>query len=309
MSARIRQHIRANVVGYMALFVALSGTAYAVDGPLAGQNQVGSEDIINEEVKREDIGSDAVRTGKVLNDTLLAEDIATGAISSSEVLNSTVSHFDLGTDSVRYPELAPGAFDPAEIAEIAPGFVFGIANDSIQSEEVSANSLNGSDIANDSIQSQEVSANSLDGSDINESTLEPSIDAVYATTGNDVSFGPEITSTDLDNPQNVITDNLPAGKWVVFGEVKIYNEGDVASRVECGIWTDDTLREITSKAIEEEFDDSNYDVPLPLTAAFTTSSPTTLRLACNKSTVLDFEDGILRPLTPDLVAIPVNSLG
>ena len=42
MSVRIAQHIRSNVVGYLALFVALSGTAYAIDGPLAGQNQVGS---------------------------------------------------------------------------------------------------------------------------------------------------------------------------------------------------------------------------------------------------------------------------
>ena len=45
MSGRIRQHIRSNVVGYVALFVALSGTAYAIDGPLPGQNQVGSEDM------------------------------------------------------------------------------------------------------------------------------------------------------------------------------------------------------------------------------------------------------------------------
>jgi hypothetical protein len=39
MSVRIREHIRSNVVGYVAVFIALSGTAYAVDGPLPGQNQ------------------------------------------------------------------------------------------------------------------------------------------------------------------------------------------------------------------------------------------------------------------------------
>lgn len=289
----------------MALFVALSGTAYAVDGPLPGQNQVGSEDIINEEVKRDDLGPDAVRTGKVLNETLLAEDIATGAISSSEVLNSTLSHFDLGTDSVRFPELDPGAFDPQEIAEVAPGFVFGIANDSIQSEEVSANSLNGSDIANDSIQSQEVSADSLTGSDINEASLAPSIDAVHAR-GNDLSFGSTITSTDLQNPTNVLTDNLNAGTWVVFAELKIYNADDDPTNVYCGIWTDDTQREISSKQIEAQFDDSNYDIHLPLTATFTTSSPTTLRLACFNG---DPDDGDLKPLSPDLVAIPVATVG
>ena len=186
MSARIAQHIRSNVYGLIAVFIALGGTALAVDGPLPGQNQVGSDDIINGEVKRDDLGPDAVRTGKVLNETLLAEDIATGGVSSSEVLNSTLTHFDLGADSVRYAELDPLAFDPAEIAEVAPGFVFGIANDSIQSEEVSADSLNGSDIANDSIQSQEVSANSLTGSDINEASLTPSIHAVAGSGNGDL---------------------------------------------------------------------------------------------------------------------------
>jgi hypothetical protein len=50
--ARIWRHIRSNMVGYVALLLALGGTAYAVDGPLAGQNQVGSEDIINGAVKK-----------------------------------------------------------------------------------------------------------------------------------------------------------------------------------------------------------------------------------------------------------------
>ena len=50
MSSRIADHIRRNVYGLIAIFIALSGTAYAVDGPLAGQNQVGSADIINGEV-------------------------------------------------------------------------------------------------------------------------------------------------------------------------------------------------------------------------------------------------------------------
>lgn len=31
MSRRIGQHLRSNVIGYLALFVALGGTAYALD--------------------------------------------------------------------------------------------------------------------------------------------------------------------------------------------------------------------------------------------------------------------------------------
>ena len=37
MSSRIRDHLRSNVVGYVAVFIALSGTAFAIDGPLPGR--------------------------------------------------------------------------------------------------------------------------------------------------------------------------------------------------------------------------------------------------------------------------------
>jgi hypothetical protein len=68
MGEQIRNHIRSNVVGYVAVFLALTGSAYAIDGPLPGQNQVGSEDIINNEVRNDNIGTSQVRTGDVANE-------------------------------------------------------------------------------------------------------------------------------------------------------------------------------------------------------------------------------------------------
>jgi hypothetical protein len=305
--ASISTYLRSNVLGLVAIFIALSGTAYAIDGPLAGQNQVGSDDIINGEVKRDDIASDAVRTGKVLNGTLLAEDIATGAVSSSEVLDSTLSHVDLGTDSVRFSELDPGAFDPAEIAANERDFFFGIADNAIQSEEVSANSLTGSDIANDSIQSQEVSANSLTGSDIFEASLTPSIHAV-AVSGGDAELGPTITATEDDPPQNVLTDTIGAGTWIVFAELQLHNVETEDSEVGCWIFTNNTEREEIRQRVAAIDTDFNHRTTLPLTAAFTISTAATLRLACRDSTGGDVR-GELRPFTADMVAIPVVSLG
>ena len=236
-------------------------------------------------MKRDDIAGDAVRTGKVLNETLLGEDVATGAISSSKVLNNTLSHFDLGADSVRYAELDPLAFNPAEIAEVSPGFVFGIADDAIQTNEVSADALTGADIY--------------------EASLAPSIRAVSAASS-DNSFGSTITSGDIDNPTNVIDDKIGAGTWIVFGEVGIFNSGDDATRVDCGIWTDSTRREFANEGVESINDDSGDLVNLPLTATFTISSAATLRLACVNSSSLS---GVLKPITADLVAIPVGALG
>jgi hypothetical protein len=64
---RISEHARSNIVGYLALFVALSGTAWATNGPLAGRNTVGSADILNNEVKAPDIGKNAVAAGDIRN--------------------------------------------------------------------------------------------------------------------------------------------------------------------------------------------------------------------------------------------------
>ena len=90
MSARVRAHIRNNVIGYLALFVALSGTAWAANGPLPGTNQVGSSDIINGEVLGADIGTDQVRSGDVRDDSLTggglgSSDIALNALTGADI--------------------------------------------------------------------------------------------------------------------------------------------------------------------------------------------------------------------------------
>ena len=74
----MRDHIRSNVVGYLALFVALSGTAAA----LPRTNTVDSRDIINKQVKSADIGSGQVQSVDVADDStafaLTGSDVAAG---------------------------------------------------------------------------------------------------------------------------------------------------------------------------------------------------------------------------------------
>jgi hypothetical protein len=52
---RIRNHLRSNVLGLVAIFIVLGGTAYAVNGPLPGRNTVGSADVINNNLTGKDI--------------------------------------------------------------------------------------------------------------------------------------------------------------------------------------------------------------------------------------------------------------
>jgi len=70
VSRRLGEHLRGNVVGYVALFISLSGVAWAANGPLQGKNTVGSADIIDAQVKTDDIGHNQVRGDDILESSL-----------------------------------------------------------------------------------------------------------------------------------------------------------------------------------------------------------------------------------------------
>jgi hypothetical protein len=72
MRAKISHHFRENAVGYVALFVALSASAYA----LPGHNNVRSDDIKDGQVKLGDLAVDSVDPSKVVDNSLSGADIA-----------------------------------------------------------------------------------------------------------------------------------------------------------------------------------------------------------------------------------------
>ena len=100
MSRRIGDYIRQHHVALLALFIALSGTAYAVDGPLPGQNQVGSDDIINGEVKGGDLAVDAVGSGKIADRQVKNADLGLGASSSNTIADGGIQAIDVKNDTL-----------------------------------------------------------------------------------------------------------------------------------------------------------------------------------------------------------------
>jgi hypothetical protein len=120
MSGRIGEHIRSNVIGYVALFVALSGTAYAVDGPLPGQNQVGSQDIIDAEVQNADLGPNAVSGSKVFPSSLTGSDVAAGGLTGTDIAADSLTSSDIGPSAVASSEVANGSLGTAEFATSIP---------------------------------------------------------------------------------------------------------------------------------------------------------------------------------------------
>jgi hypothetical protein len=104
---RFHAHFRSNVVGYLALFVALSGTAYSASE--LGRNAVRSRHIKNGAVKNQDLADNAVTSPKVENGSLLAADFAPGQLAAGQSGSSpagAVSFFNLAACPAGWTELA-----------------------------------------------------------------------------------------------------------------------------------------------------------------------------------------------------------
>jgi len=98
---RVGQHFRANVVGYVGVFLALTGTAVA----LPGVNTVDSGDIINGEVKAPDLAGEAINESK----------IADGSVGTLDLRNGGVARADVGTGAVDSTKVVDGSLGGADI--------------------------------------------------------------------------------------------------------------------------------------------------------------------------------------------------
>ena len=130
LSERIARHLRSNIVGYIALFVALSGTAMA----LPGKGSVKSDDLAAGAVKAKAIKAAAVTNAK----------LADGAVSSVKIADATVVPADLGDSAVTNTKLA---------------------DDAVSREKVQAGSINGGKLANGAVGSSKVNDGSLEAID------------------------------------------------------------------------------------------------------------------------------------------------
>lgn len=105
---RPRHSRHAIVVSYLALLVALSGTAWAAAtiGPNdIKKNAVRSKHIKKSNVKKRDLHADSVGSGKVIDNSITGTDVS----------DESLGNADLGTDSVGSSEIAAGAVGSNEL--------------------------------------------------------------------------------------------------------------------------------------------------------------------------------------------------
>ena len=181
MSARIRRHIRSNIYGLIALFIALGGTAYATHP--GGANTISSVDIIDGEVRSPDIGNNQVRSAAVADDTtgfaLTGTDIANASLTGADVLDDSLAALDLATDSVTGDEVDNGSITGADVGLNALSGA-DLAANSVGSDEVEPDALTAADLGTSSAASDEIGSSAVDASElgaVNERSLSVTVPA------------------------------------------------------------------------------------------------------------------------------------
>ncbi len=91
-SLRLRRPSHGTVIAYLALFVALGGTAYAV-------NTVRSTDIVDGEVASVDIKDQDIRSADVKDQSLTTFDVST--FLGADIVDGTLTDKDVGSASYR----------------------------------------------------------------------------------------------------------------------------------------------------------------------------------------------------------------
>ena len=142
-SSRIVKHFKNSIVGYIALFMVLSGTAYAA-------NTVFSADIVDGEVKSVDVADNGLTSVDVATNSLTGADVTDNSLSGTDVTNSSLTGADVTNSSLTGAD---------------------VTNSSLTGADVADNSLTGADVTNSSLTGADVTSNSLTGADIAESTL------------------------------------------------------------------------------------------------------------------------------------------
>jgi hypothetical protein len=112
-SSRVRAHLRANIVGYVACFLALSGTAAA----LPGTNTVDSGDIVNREVRTVDLSPDAVTATRLADSAVSGPAVLDESLTGADVLDESLTGADVLDESLTGADALNGSLTGADVVE------------------------------------------------------------------------------------------------------------------------------------------------------------------------------------------------
>jgi hypothetical protein len=140
----------ATVISCVALFLALTGSAFAV-----AKNSVRSPQIVDGTIRTVDIRDEAVKSAKVANATLTADDLATDSVGTDEIAKDAVKSDEIAENAVASPEVAPDSLTAGDLAAASVGSSE-VADQSLTQDDLGPNSVGSSEIQTGAIRASEL---------------------------------------------------------------------------------------------------------------------------------------------------------
>jgi hypothetical protein len=189
----------ANAISCIALFVALSGAAYATGA--IGTKAVKTQNLANGAVTTLKLKGGSVTTLKLKNGAVTGPKIGPGAVGAGAIASGAVRSAALGGGVVTEGKLKNAAVTASKIANVAVG-TEKLANNAVNTGKLAADSVTAGKIANGAVSS---------------ASLAPTFLAQLVK--NVVYVGKASGAVSTTSPQSV-TAECPAGKQVVGGGAK-----------------------------------------------------------------------------------------
>jgi hypothetical protein len=200
----MRKHLTvANVLSAIALFVALSGAAYAAT--TAAKNSVKASSIAKGAVTTAKLRNGAVAGAKLRNGAVTISKIATGAVGASQIGNGAVRSEQLGGSVVTSAKLKKGAVTGEKIA-----------NNSVGSTQLANNSVGASQLATNSVATAKIQEGAVSASKLASSVLASVVKNVVSVSKAHVS---ETAETET------VVAECPSGRQAIAGGAKIVGGG------------------------------------------------------------------------------------
>ena len=97
------------VVSFIALFVAMVGTAFSVSSKVPGKNGVKSSDIAPRNVKTGDLRDGAVTTAKLADGAVVTDKLAAGAVTGGKLAANSVTGDKVAADALTGADINYGS--------------------------------------------------------------------------------------------------------------------------------------------------------------------------------------------------------
>jgi hypothetical protein len=135
------------VISCLALFLALTGSAFAVG---VSKNSVRSAQIVDSTVRTLDLRDNAVSSAKIADASVTATDLASDSVGSDEIAKDAVKSDEIADNAVTTTEVAPDSLTAADLA-----------SNSVTSLEIADQTINSNDIGPNAVNADELSVVTL----------------------------------------------------------------------------------------------------------------------------------------------------